>query len=162
MKNVFNSQTNILFSTIFSKISEYILYRSYLFCHTTYCQLPITLSTSEFPQGYYYQLSYLLPHLWSLPAPMIPYGREKTLRGLLKICEDMFGCHQSGIGGRAFDGWGLLILAALKCMRHHWTTNCLDPLRFQKTPLDTEQVKSLRMTILVQDFTTYNVCVSED
>ena len=48
-----------------------------ILCYTTFCHLPITLRTSEFPQGYYYQLSYLSPHHGSLPAPMIPYKSRK-------------------------------------------------------------------------------------
>lgn len=51
MKNVFLRFLDILFSTIFSKITEYIPHLGhYSFLTLNLCQLPITFSTSKFPK----------------------------------------------------------------------------------------------------------------
>ena len=94
MKNVFNSLTNTLFSTIFNEISECIPYLSYLFFVTppfvTFPSLSGPLSSPKVTTT-----NFLIFHLITGHClhQWFPTKAEKTLRGLLKICEDIFGCH---------------------------------------------------------------------
>lgn len=137
MKNVFNSLTNTLFSTIFNEMSECIPYLSYLFFvippFVTFPSLSGPLSSPKVTTTnflIFYLITGHCLHQW------FPTKAEKTLRGLLKICEDILVVT---IRDRRAGIWWMGTLDPSSPKMHETSLdNELDPLRFQKTPLDTE------------------------